>query len=80
MGDAVGEKAYGCSMRIDHVLEQLRQQADDMRRQIDQARLQCEQAQADLAAGNPYEEEVEALSAALRAIDQEINNKEAGSP
>ena len=71
-----GDKALGCAMRIDHLLEDLPNRVHSFEKQIAEAEQQCIEAEADLDAGNPYQDQVEALAAELEKIDKQL--EEAG--
>lgn len=73
------EKPYACTARIDSVLEHLDQRIQNLQQQIQQATQRYLQAKTDLAHGNPYEDEIEALSAELKALDEALQNKEEGA-
>lgn len=71
-----GDKALGCAMRIDHLLEDLPNRVHSFEKQIAEAEQQRIEAEADLDAGNPYQDQVEALAAELENIDKQL--EEAG--
>lgn len=68
------EKPLGCARRIDYLLEHLPERAAGVDRAMQEAETQYQAALADLARGNPYEEEIGQLTEALAEIDQELEN------
>ena len=71
------QKPLGCSQRLDLTLDRLDERAEQQNAVLSQYRRQLKDARADLAAGNPLTEQIEALEQELERIDQELNESEA---
>ncbi len=63
------EKALGCAMRIDHLLEHLSERVLSYKEKMDIAVKQRQEALADIENGNKYQQEVEKLEKELADID-----------
>ena len=71
-----GDKALGCAMRIDRLLDDLPNRVKKLEEQIENARKQQEEAINDLEQGNPYQESVESLVRELESIDKRLSETE----
>ena len=71
------QKPMGCSQRLDFTLDRLDERAEQQNAVLSQYRRQLKDARADIAAGNPYIEQIEALEQELERIDKELNESEA---
>ena len=69
--------ALVCSQRLDFTLDRLDERAEQQNAVLSQYRRQLKDARADIAAGNPYIEQIEALEQELERIDKELNESEA---
>ena len=73
------DKPRGCSSRMDYLLEHLPERIDTLQSRIAQVQQQIAEAKADLKTGNPYAEQIRALTEQLSQIDAalaEDQNKE----
>lgn len=72
------EKALGCAMRIDYLLEHLHDRINSYVEMMARAEKQRREALDDLEVGNPHQAEVERLENELRDIDKRLseNSKE----
>lgn len=71
-----GDKALGCAMRIDRLLEDLPKRIKSLEEQAADTRKQSAEALADLEQGNPYQEQISELTAELARIDKELSETE----
>lgn len=71
-----GDKALGCAMRIDRLLEDLPNRVKNFEEQISNAKKQREEAEQDLDQGNPYQVTIESLIHELENIDKELSETE----
>ena len=71
-----GDKALGCAMRIDRLLEDLPNRVNNFEDQIANAEKQREEAEQDLEQGNPYQGMIETLVRELESIDKELSGTE----
>ena len=71
------QKPLGCSQRLDFTLDRLDERAEQQNAVLSQYRRQLKDARADIAAGNPFIEQIETLEQELERIDKELNEREA---
>lgn len=71
-----GDKALGCAMRIDRLLEDLPDRVKSFEDQIANAKKQRDEAKQDLDQGNPYQDTIESLIHELENIDKELSETE----
>ena len=71
------QKPLGCSQRLDFTLDHLDERAEQQNAVLSQYRRQLKDARADIAAGNPFVEQIEVLEQELERIDKELNESEA---
>ena len=71
-----GDKALGCAMRIDRLLEDLPNRVKNFEDQIANAKKQREEAEQDLEQGNPYQDTIETLVRELESIDKKLSETE----
>jgi len=65
----------GCTMRLDHVLNSLPETIERLRNKLQELYNQEQQANIDIEQGNPYDEEVDALTKRLLKIDAELKGE-----
>ena len=70
------DKALGCAMRIDHLLENLNDKVESYKKQITLVAKQKQEAMADIETGNTYQLVVEELEKELISIDEELMRQE----
>lgn len=73
--DMDGDKALGCTQRIDNLLDGLLDRCADIDKQIAAQRRKRRAAEAEYAIGNPHKDEIEVLLKELRRIDEAIADK-----
>ena len=71
------EKPMGCSQRLDILLDRLEDRAQEQTERLSQMRRQLKDARADIARGNPFPDQIDALEEELRRIDKELEESEA---
>ena len=67
-----GDKALGCSMRLDYVLEHFGESIVKNREQYEGLIVQQEEAEKALWKGNEYDSKVESLSTKLKKLDEKL--------
>ncbi len=67
-----GDKARGCSRRLDYVLEHLEETLEESHKQLQSLYKQQEQAHSDLDKGNEYDRVVLELTERLNTIDKDL--------
>jgi len=77
--DMETDKALGCAMRIDHLLDGLKERADGCLAKIKELEKQAEEAKTDIETGNKYDAAVSALEEELEAIDDKLEKENAKS-
>lgn len=70
-----GEKAYGCSQRIDHVLNHLEDRMDRLKEKMKKTKIQSMDAKKELQKGNVYETELKRLAEKLKDIDKKLEER-----
>lgn len=69
-------KPLGCSKRIDYLLEHLPDKRDLFRARLAETLKRAEDAEKNIAVGNPHKRAADDLTAQLRQLDEEIEQKQ----
>ena len=68
-----GDKALGCSKRLDYFLEHLPQRSQEQKEELLALKRNFAQAKAEISKGNPYDQELLDAIERLNAIDKQLN-------
>ena len=74
--DMGGDSPLGCSKRIDYLLDHFEDKLQSLSKQLDEAINRQKEAEADLESGNPYLEQITALTEELADIDKKLTESE----
>ncbi len=74
--DVKTDKAVGCSMRLDRLLEKLEDRAKEQREQAEAYRQQLADAQKEIERGNPHLARMEELIREIEAVDEQLKEAE----
>lgn len=74
--DMGGDSPLGCSKRIDYLLDHFEDKLQSLSEQLDETINRQKEAEADLEGGNPYLEQITALTEELADIDKKLTESE----